>query len=133
MEDSKPEAAPRDVFAELDEIIATMKTVLKAVANIGEEIIQYRQSWKDMAEKMALAMATLNDHFDEQAKLNEAISESTSKSINIAIELEEKILRIDSDSIGPLTDGFAGLVNVTSNLEERLAALENGYRLILPG
>jgi hypothetical protein len=126
MDDSKPDAAPRDVFVELDEIIATMKTVLKAVANMGEEIIKYRESWDKTASQIAILFPMLEDRIVGQAQLNEGIAETMKEHFTVTTALIERVATIEETLVTPIT-------NVIENFEGRLSALESGYRLILPG
>jgi hypothetical protein len=94
-----------------------MKTVLSAVSNMGEEIIQYRRSWREMAEKLTVAMETLEAHFGEQEELNKTLGETVARSVNIADALEERISTIENETLLPTANAIAGLAGVLASLE----------------
>jgi methyl-accepting chemotaxis protein len=120
-----PESAGRDLFAEIDEIVNTMQAVLKAVANMGEEVIRYRRSWSETAEQLTVLTAALNGGIERQTELNEVFSKTMTESVKVATSLDERISEVESGCIVPLANAIA-------SFEERLSALENGHRLILP-
>lgn len=97
-----PESTGRNPLAEIDEIVRTMKTVLEAMANMGEEMIRYREAWNSTQEKLTPMMDVLGDSFGKQTELNESFN------------------RIVTEAVQTIT-----------SLEERISALENGNRLIV--
>jgi len=115
-----PESTGRDVLAEIDEIASTMKTVLAAASDMGEEVIHYRQSWGEMAEKLTVAMDTLEVRFGKQGELSKTIGETVTRSINIAVALEERISTIERETLLPTANAITGLVDVIASLEERV-------------
>jgi hypothetical protein len=114
----------RDPFAEIDEIIKTTKTILAAMANMGEEMIRYREKWTETQEKLIPAMGILGDNFDRQAALNEVLNRSIASCLGAITALEGRVASLEGECFVPMADAIA-------NFEERISALENP-RLIIP-
>jgi|SRR5665213_630055 len=114
----------RDLPGEIDEIIRTTKTILSAMKNMGEEMIHYRAAWNETQEKLIPAMGTIGDNSEKQAALNEMLSNSLTRCLEIITALEGRISSLEGECFLPVADAIA-------NFEERITALER-YRLIIP-
>jgi|SRR5579871_3308999 len=99
-----PESIPeRNLLSEIDEITATVRVLLQAVANIGKELTEYKGLWSELAQQATRAIEAMGTHADQQNTLNQRFA----------------------DQLVTTSELFEAL-------EKRLAAVENGYRIIIP-
>ena len=118
-----PDSTGRDVLSEIDEIVRTMHTVLKAVDNMGEEVIRYRTSFTKMVEGLATIQDTQSNNLTALNDLKESMR-ILDATVTFVTSLDHRLSSIEKITVT--------LSEISLRVEERVKALEDGYRLILP-
>lgn len=86
----------RNLLSEVDEIIATTKILLQAVANIGGELDHYKRLYTEISEKITVAIDTVQIHIDAQMQLNQRLTDSQRETLETLKALNERVSALET-------------------------------------